>query len=160
MFRALVLLLILPMLLMPPGVCICQFVSIGNATAAPVPTSPSHNPPVGQASDPLPGCTCDSCRRARTASAVPEGVDDQPTQLPEQPSAPGSGKHWPGCPAAVGDLPLNAAAPPVKVQADFVVAASFFTPITETVVSPHRAAPFLSPTSSPPLFISHCTLLI
>lgn len=160
MIRALVLLLILPMLLLPPGMCICQFVPIGNAPAAPVPASPDRQPSVGPASNLQPDRACDSCCRTRTA-AVPECGDDWPTQPPaERPSAPGPGKHWPGCPAAIGDLPLNAAVPPVKVQADLVATASFFTPITETVVSPDRTAPLPPPASSPPLFISHCALLI
>lgn len=156
MFRALVLLLILPMLLMPPGMCICQFVPIGNVSAASVPAPPDRHPSVGHDSDPRPDCTCDSCCRAR-AAAVPERGDDQPTQPP---SDPGPGKHLPGCPAAVGDVPLNAAVPPIKAQADLVATANFFTPITETLVSRDRTQPVPSRTSSPPLFISHCTLLI
>jgi hypothetical protein len=157
MFRVLVLLLILPLLLMPPGVCVCQFFPIGNAAASPA--ARDRNPSVGCASDPFPDCTCDSCH-ARAASAAPEGVDDQPARQPEQRPARGHGEHWPGCPAAVGNLPIGAAVPPVKVQADFVVAASFFTPITVTAVSPGRAATVPPRTGSPPLFISFCTLLI
>lgn len=154
------LLLILPMLLMPPGMCICQFVPIGNASAGPVPASPDREPSVGYAADTRSDCACRSCQRAGTASAVPERGDDRPTQPVGGPSDPWPGKHWPGCPAAVVDMPLNAAIPPVKVQTDLVAAATFFTPTTETVVSPDRAAPLPSPTGSPPLFISHCALLI
>jgi hypothetical protein len=57
-------------------------------------------------------------------------------------------------------VPLNAAVPPIKAQADLVATANFFTPITETLVSRDRTQPVPSRTSSPPLFISHCTLLI
>ncbi len=161
MFRALVLLLMLPPMLMPPGMCICQFVPIGKVPVAPVSALPDRQSSVGHASNPRPDCTCDSCRHSRTASAVPEGGNDQPTQPPTGgPSGPGPGKHWPGCPAAVGDVPLNAAVPHVKTQADLVATTNFFTPITETLVSRDRTQPVPSPTSSPPLFISHCTLLI
>lgn len=156
MFRALVLLLILPTLLMPPGMCICQFVPIGEVPAAP--TSLSHrHPSVGHAADPRPDCTCDSCRRSRTADTAPERKDDQPTRTP---SGPGPGKHWPDCPAAVRDVPLNVAVPTVTVQADVVATISFLTPIVEAVASPDHAARVSPPVVSPPLFISHCALLI
>ena len=161
MFRVLVLLLILPPMLMPPGMCICQFVQIGNVPAAPVSALPDRQSSVGHASSPRPDCACDSCRRARTASAGPGRGDDQPTQPPsERPSGPWPGKHWPGCPAAVGDVPLNVAVPTITAQADLTTAAGFFTPIAETVVSSGCVAPVLPPAASPPLFISHCALLI
>jgi hypothetical protein len=50
--------------------------------------------------------------------------------------------------------------PTVTVQADLVAAAGFFTPVEVAVVSPVRATPIPAPAYSPPLFISHCTLLI
>jgi hypothetical protein len=156
--RTLVLLLILPMLLMPPGMCICPFVPIGNATAASIPAPPDRERSVGRAPSPQQDRACDSCCRART-SAVPQRGDDQPT-LPqsERPSTPG--KHLPGCPAAVGDLPLNVAVPPVKVQADFAAPDNFSTPVCETAAPSDCTRPVPTPTGSPPLFISHCTLLI
>lgn len=155
MFRALVLLLILPPLLIPPGMCICQFVPIGKASAAP---TPSPHASVGQAAGPRSDCTCDSCRRSRTA-AVPERGDDRPTPPPGGP-VPVPGKHWPGCPAVGGLAPLSTVVLPAPVQADLVLAPDFYTPIAESDIPLDRTAPASPPFSSPPLFISHCALLI
>lgn len=155
MFRALVLLLLLPLLLLPPGMCICQFVPIGKAS--PVPTS-APRATVGQAAEPRPDCTCDSCHRSQ-AAAAPERGDDRPTQPPGGP-APVPAKHWPGCPAAIGDMPLNMAVPPVKVQVDLTATADFLTTVAEAVVSLDRTTPVSPPVGTPPLFISHCALLI
>jgi hypothetical protein len=50
--------------------------------------------------------------------------------------------------------------PTVTVQTDLVAAAGFFMPVEVAVVSPVRVTPIPAPAYSPPLFISHCTLLI
>jgi hypothetical protein len=157
MFRVLVLILMLPPMLMPPGMCICQFAPLGKASDAPLSASPGRPHAVGNSTDPRPDCTCDSCRRARTTAAVPEGRDDQPAGGP---SAPGPGKHWPGCPAATGDAPLTTAIPTLTVQVDLSPAADTCIPVVIAVVQSGRAAPVPSPVISPPLFITHCTLLI
>jgi hypothetical protein len=161
MFRALVLLLILPPMLLPPGMCVCQFIPVGKASTAPVSAPPSRQTSLGHNTDPQPDCTCDSCRHARTAPTVPEGENEQAIRTPaDGPSNPGPGKHLPCCPAAVVDVPLNVAVITVTTQVDLVVTAGFFTPVAETVVSPGRVAPVPPPVGSPALFISHCALLI
>lgn len=150
---------LLPML-MPPGMCICQFVPIENVSATPLAASPDRRGSVPHATDPRPDCNCNSCRHARAATVAPERGDGQPAWPPGgAPSAPGSGKHWPGCLAAMGDVPLATTVVPVAVQAD-VAATSFLTPVAAAVVSPDRVAPAPPPTASLPLFISHCALLI
>lgn len=159
MFRALVLLLILPQMLMPPGTCICQFVSIGEASGS-IPASTSPQPSPGRATGHRLDSPCDACHCSQSA-ALPERCDDQPSHAPDDgPSSPVPGKHWPGCPAVFGVAPFNMAVPTVEVQADFVATSGFCAPIAETVVPLDRAAPVSPSFGSPPLFISHCSLLI
>lgn len=157
MVRVLVLLLIQPAMLMPPGMCICQFFPIGKVTYA----SANLQRPVGQADHHQSDCSCESCAFAKTTS-VPECGDDRPNHHapPQQPSAPSPGKHCPGCPAAVGESPLTFAVPTVTVQADLIAVATFYSPRTESVVPRERVAPPSPTPASPPLFISYCSLLI
>lgn len=152
MFRALVLLLILPPLLMPPSMCICQFVPVGKASPA-----PERRSVASHATSPRPDCNCYSCR---SQAATEHGKDD-PTQKPtEEPFGPEPGKHWPGCPAAVGSIPLSTTLPTVTTQVDLGAMITLFCPAPETIALARRAAPVSRPAVSPPLFISHCTLLI
>ena len=159
MFRALVLFLILPPLLMPPGMCICQLVPTTSASTTP-PSAPAEQPTASHAASPRPDCTCYSCR-SQAASGAPEHGDRHLAQTPtEEPFGPEPGKHWPGCPAAVGSAPLVVVLPTVTTPVDLAAITTSFAPAAETVVSAIRAVPVSAPAVSPPLFISHCTLLI
>lgn len=158
MLRALVLLLMLPPMLMPPGMCICQFVPTGTASAPPS-ASPVRELSASHDTNPRADCTCASCR-SQAGAALPADSDNQPSPGDDGPSRHEPGKHWPGCPAAADATPFNMVVPTVTVQADLVAAAGFFTPVVVAVVSPVRATPIPAPAYSPPLFISHCTLLI
>lgn len=155
MLRALVLFLTLPTLLMPPGMCVCQFISFpqsSNPRVEPSPRSTYASHPTNPRSD----CRCDSCL-AHTASPPVGGTDEHPTDGPSRHSP---GKHWPGCPAAVGAGPATVILPAVTVPADLDTRVGIFVPVVECVVSPLRTTPVPSPALCPPLFISHCTLLI
>lgn len=158
MLRALVLLLMLPPMLLPPGMCVCQFVPVGTV---PAPLSASRDRELSASHDanPRADCTCASCR-SRAGAAPSEGGDNAPTPRDDGPSRPEPGKHWPGCPAAADATPFNMVVPTVTVQADLAAATGFFTPVEVAVVPPVRATPVPAPAYSPPLFISHCTLLI
>lgn len=160
MVRSLVLLLILPRLLLPPGMCLCQFVAVGKASATPSSSPPSRDvPSASHAATARPGCPCDSCR-PRTPSADLGLDDDLPAKPADEPAAPGSGKHWPGCPlAAVGAELPNLVMPTVSVDVDHV-SADCNTSLAVLVVPPLRAVPASAPAVSPPLYISHCSLLI
>lgn len=155
MIRALVLLLILPTLLMPPGMCICRLMPAASAT--PTPAFPSGKTTASHAADPRPDCSCDSCR-ARAAALAHSGSGTEPTS--PSPSDSGPAKHSPGCPAAADAAPLGLLLPTTTVQVDFVATSGLFTTISELVVSTVRVAPVPKLDCSPPLFISHCTLLI
>ena len=151
MARAFVLLLILPTLLMPPGVCICRIVPLAGEPVAPL--SPRHAA-LSHAVSPRPDCSCNSCR-TRTAAAC--GQEDQ---TPPDRGPAGPRDHWPGCPAAVGAVPLSMVVPTAAVTPEFPATVGFFTPVVEAVAFPARVTAAPSPAASPPLFISFCTLLI
>ena len=153
MIRTLLLLLMVPSTFVPPGMCVCQFVPTGTASSARLPS-------VETATTTRPDCKCDSCRTG-TSSADPERDDHSNRQPADGPSGPGPTEHWPGCPAEVDAVPASMSAPTVvTAQADLVATAEFYTPVAAATVPPVRTMPASSPAVSPPLFISHCTLLI
>jgi hypothetical protein len=156
MLRLLTLLLMLPTMLMPPGMCVCRIVSVGTASVAPRSASSDRLISVAHAANPRSDCTCESCR-SRAAVAVPERGDDQPSRLP---SDPGPVKHWPGCPAAADAVPITMTVPVVTVPTDFVDAAVLLAPPAKTTIPPVRVASVPTPFAARPLFISHCSLLI
>jgi hypothetical protein len=156
MFRAFVLLLMLPSMLLPQGMCFCQVVEIRKPPADSRPTSPDRKTTFAHGTTTRPDCACDSCRLRPVSSAPAEG-DDHPTH---NPSDPGPSKHWPGCPAELGCTPLTLLVPAVVVQADLVANDACLSPLSWAVVSPTRVASFPTRAISPPLFISHCTLRI
>ena len=153
MARAFVLLLVLPTMLMPPGMCICRLFPVGRA---PTPLAHEQRSVASHAAGHRPDCACEPCR---SRAVLSDQGDDRPAQPPSRgPSQPAD--HWPGCPAAVGAVPLNMVVPTATVTADLVATAAFFTHVVESAGSPARVATTPSPATSPPLFISHCTLLI
>lgn len=145
----------LPML-MPPGMCVCQFVPCRTA-AVPLATTQLL---ASQGPRHAPDCTC--CRSHRLeASADTSPRDYGPEATPGSPSpCPLPGKHWPGCPAALGVAPVQVALPTTAVLPDADLAGGR----VQIVVEP--AAPVLRVNASPvapetpPLFLAHCTLLI
>ncbi len=158
MLRALALILILPPTLLPQGMCLCQFVPTGTPVASQS-RSPGREPTASHAAPARPDCSCDSCRSQRAATDSAEAVDRPVTPPGDTPTDRGPGKHWPGCPAAVGDAPLGPTVPSVTVLPDLVATPRFFAPTAPAVVSPGRI-PSVTPSGVPPLYISHCTLLI
>lgn len=154
MSRTLLLLLVLPSLLMPPGTCICRVLGVTNVPTAPQ-TSDSAGGNISQhAGNPQPNCSCESCR-----VRVDDAERDQPAPPTRGPSSPGD--HLPGCPAAVGAVVLDVIAPPVVSPAhDAVATIGIVTPVVEHTAALARVASETPPAVGPPLFISHCSLLI
>lgn len=155
MLRALVLLLLLPPMLLPPGMCICQFVPAENVPASPIAAAPKS---VAAHAGARPDCPCESCRERAASVSRDEG--DGPRTPDDATPRPGPAKHWPGCPAAVGAVPLTVVMATVAVPADFAAAVGFFAPTSAVGVPCARTAPVPPPTCSTPLYLSHCTLLI
>lgn len=159
MSRELVLLLTLPALLTPQGMCVCQFVPIALTAAA----SRSAPTPDGFSADHAanahPDCVCEACRSRATADSGGNGRHrSSPDGGPNAPVPPG--KHWPGCPAAADAVPLAVTAPAVAVPTDFLAAADQLSPLAEAIPSNFRVSPRPAPAAPRPLFISHCALLI
>jgi hypothetical protein len=136
---------------MPPGMCLCQF-----APAVPPAKSVVVTPDEAAAVAPAEKTCCKRC--VRHADAEPAGPSPAPrTAEPLQPAPP---THAPDCPVITGLSPYTAVLAdsvgvewclPATVSADSVGAID----AGRTLVA---AGP--SPSLSPPLFISHCTLLI
>ena len=150
MLNALVLLLTLPALLMPPGMCVCRLTPVSQ-THAPVP-SPTPGGPLelAHAANPRPDCSCESCRSRSEPSDDPQSPTPEPC---------GPAEHAPGCPAAAGAAPLSLVVPAVTVTVDLT--AFELTPLLLEPVAPPtrvRSAPSLA--ALRPLFLSHCALLI
>lgn len=155
MLRTLVTLLVSLQLLMPPGMCVCQFAPSGKASAASLHRSAPQNVST-HISVPRSECRCDSCREDAASSDR-----NRPTPTDDAPAHPAPGKHAPGCPAALGDMPTKMVTPAVELNLDAGHAASYVFSLSERLapvsLSRDRTS-FTAP--APPLFISHCTLLI
>lgn len=158
MFRTVVTFLVAVPLLMPPGMCICQFAPTGKAFAATRPEADRH-PHVAPASDSRSDCCCDSCRERATDAGLTAGSEGRSSHDGSLPSGPG--KHAPGCPAALGDMPTKVAAPAVSIHFDVNPGLCFDSPVGQPAASVGRNRECVSAqAASPPLFICHCSLQI
>jgi hypothetical protein len=158
MFRAVVTLLVTLPMLMPPGMCICQFVPIGTTHAGPLPVrTVSHDADAGR------HCTCVTCQtREQDPSAGEQSRDCGHPARPcgDGPSPPVPGKHWPGCPAALGTAPTKMVVAPATVPVDVGTGLCFTDPLVGPGILVRRVNSTPVPAISPPLYLSHCALLI
>jgi hypothetical protein len=162
MFRVLLTILAgLPML-MPPGMCICQFVPCGRAsgdeTRLPLPAVGA----VSVEADSGPSCGCGH-RRSRSQQVTQEpGKPGGWQSIPVDHPSPGplAGQHAPGCPAAMTAATEKVALPTFQVHTLLVLAldCTGFTPVSVEVNSAAERVTIRP--HSPPLFLSFCTLLI
>lgn len=156
MFRAFVLLLMLPTMLMPPGMCVCRFVPVGKSSAGQFSSPAVGSSHATQAASASSDCACDSCR-LRASENGPARSNNGPVHSP---SGPAPSKHWPGCPAEIDAAPLTLVITGVEAQADLFATDVDLTTLATQVFSLPRVASFPSPVVPPPLFISLCTLRI
>jgi len=136
-------------LLMPPGVCLCQFVP---CHAAPTPAAPACD---ASAEDPpRPGSRC-RCRAVHPSEQAPP--QDQPTPATPRPTPP---DHQPDCPGfAVPTL----AQPPVPADpAPLLLDLSWESAVLFVAWVPVARAPLPSADQhpTPPRLALFCTLLI
>jgi len=147
MFRLVLTLLIALPMLVPPGMCICQFAPVGSASAG-----TSYQLEVRHAAG-RSDCRCESCS-GRVADD--HGRKVKPS---DSPVVPKHDDHAPHCPAALGDLPTKMAVPALVIHLDTDV--GFVSAVVERNVFRAQDRDIVSHVStSPPLFISHCTLVI
>lgn len=150
------LLAVLPML-MPPGMCLCQFVPAraggSGALPSPVPAPTRVGTRHGDC------CRCESCRTSDTPSALADDTrtNHQPTDGPRPAPRPG----WPCCPAVLNAPGANTAVPTAPVLLTFTFPAGPVDLVTGLPCSPFdHADRDHEPSHGPPLFICHCALLI
>lgn len=160
MLRALVALLLAIPQLMPPGMCICQFVPTSEQPAAPTQLPSPGRVTAGHVADRGQKCSCESCRNQASSVDRTDAGEAQGTKRADRdPAKPGPVKHPPGCPAALGAMPTKMLVSAVTVQVDSDAVCYMLT--VESALAVARATAWVSPqTGDPPLFISHCTLLI
>ncbi len=158
MVRTVVTILVAVPLLMPPGMCLCQFAPAGHvfATTWAEATRQEH---AAHTPGSRPDCRCDSCRERAVGPDLPAGSQGRPS--PDGPPPSGPGKHPPGCPAALGDMPTKVSAPAVTIPFDANPGPCFDSLVAGPTAPVRGAREGVSAqAASPPLFISHCSLLI
>jgi hypothetical protein len=154
MLRAVITFLIAVPMLMPPGMCICQLAPAGQVSGAkPVferQETVSHSVAARGT------CRCESCREQQAPGS--DGRKQTPTGSPAQPEP---GKHAPGCPALLGDMPTKMAATALTLLLDASPVSAFVSAIVETDSLRWRDRDTTAVTASPPpLFLAYCSLLI
>lgn len=159
--RTLLLLLVAPALLMPPGMCICQFVPCegemrtgrGDLSAFALPSSRTATSAT---------CTCEKQRSGSQDQRSP-GVStcqDCRAAFGGEKPCPCPGKPWPGCPAVTGEDQAKVAPQSSAVLFSFDLACEFVRFVEVPAVLVARVDYTSHRPASSPLFISHCTLLI
>lgn len=154
MVRAAVLLLMLPSLLMPPGVCICQFVALRESPAS---SSPVALPaPSDHSKRARSECSCTACRSHLDTDQVDLGnglARGEPSPIEEH-------GHWPGCPAAINAVAHSLPLPVTTVPADVCSPPAVFTGVEPALIQPILMKDQTATAYSPPLFLANCSLLI
>lgn len=147
--RTLLLLLVVPALLMPPGMCVCQFVPCGEDVR-----SGSGACGVGPSEATEVCCTCSHADRDDPTANAPCSCP-----LGGGKPHPSPGKPWPDCPVVTGEAPDKFTTPaPVLLALD---PAAVVLWDVETPAAPAGRTQQVSPRlASPPLFISQCSLVI
>lgn len=147
MLRGIVLLLTALPMLMPPGICVCQFAHrSGNSNDSAQTTSATT----------LSATRCCKCSTHNDF----ENFSDAGTTFANHSPSPEDPKHDPGCPAVLGTTPNKIVLASVVMPSEFGVA----TAILELV--PSKAATFgrfqsdSITHSDPPLFLTYCTLVL
>lgn len=136
----------LPML-MPPGICVCQFVPCGDASTEYQETSSET---VAVATE---RCKC-STHRDKTELA---STDELLAKL-----SPGHAphEHAPGCPAKLGTTPNKIAPPPLVAPDALDLAVSYCWVEVQSIASRKLTDEVLVQGSPPPLFLAHCAFLL
>lgn len=158
MLRGFVTLFVSLQLLMPSGMCICQFAPVANAfIVASLRSGENANHHVSVAQN---NCRCPVCLGDESSERVSTSTSPTSKSSQESPFIPRPAKHYPGCPAELGDMPTKIAVPTVTLEFDdFEPVRVLDWSIGSLHTSPkkYRLAFTLH---SPPFFISDCTLLI
>ena len=146
MIRAVVLFLVFPALLMPPGVCVCGVARSQPATPTAPRTPPEAVQPEGAVRQ---GGCCSKCRAVRP-----------PVESPPAGKVPDDRPHAPMCPAVNSTVATKFVEPPVQLP-DFPPAVVDLLPEPGVPPITVHHAPADTPTGPPtPRYISFRVLLI
>ncbi len=158
MVRIALFLLALPSLLMPPGVCVCQYARTDRVTPTPMPGAV-----VGQVSSPSdagvsrPGGCCKKCRTA--TPPIPRQTDSADRQGQPAHRSPADREHAPNCPAVGPSATAKVVEPPVLLP-ELRLVATVCPVDTVAVPTVTRVAPADTPFPPTPRYISFRSLLI
>lgn len=142
-------------LLQPTGFCVCKAGGFDGPSSVPAQGAvevQSH----GHAADKKAGCTCSEC------APVGKGRTTTSPAVPTPPGGPSPVKdHLPGCPASPGADSLKWVDPSPQLVTVLALPAlvTLLTPEPALTVPP-PASPAARWSSSPPLYLSHCSLVI
>lgn len=149
LLRTLVLFLTGWPLLMPPGVCVCQFVKAGEVASCPTVTKAAE---CQSAEDDGDACCPDPCYVREKANSGP--CADKGKGAPSKPECPT------GCPASRKSEHLRLA----EHQHLTGVSLATLTPlpffVAPRISESHTTLSLTSPPPVPPIYLSLCTLLI
>lgn len=155
MVRFALLLLALPSLLMPPGMCVCRYARIETATSTLMPAESIRVR--SEEAAPRSGGCCKKCRTVPpVAGPQPDSCDHRSDSSPPSPS---DRDHAPNCPAAGPTATAKIVEPPILLPDLVTVAVGGLVDlIAEPTIS--RETPVDSPSLAAPRYISFRALLI
>lgn len=152
MLQGLVTFLVSFQLLLPPGMCVCQFAPVAKEVTGVTFRDGSHAEPSR--------CRCGTCHGHEAFDREPAPLERTAKPSQREPNTPEPVKHFPGCPAELGDMPTKMAASTITLELDEFEAVSFFEGSVVSRIEGREKDRLNSTPHSPPFFISYCTLLI
>ena len=152
MLRGVVTFLVSFQLFLPPGMCVCQLAPVVKEVTGVTFRDGSNAEPSRS--------RCSACHghEAFDRELTPHELT---TEAPQQePNPPEPTKHFPGCPAELGDMPTKMTASTITLEFDEFEVVSFFEGSVISRIENREKDRLNSTPHSPPFFISHCALLI
>lgn len=162
MIRIVVTFLVAFQSLVPPGMCLCQFVPCEVNSRSKKETAPA-TPASLTVSAAEPCCSCAAWQSAaRTTATSPANRAASDREAPREHSCPHPvpGEPWPDCPVASAGPEARAVILPATEQVAPATAVHFVLLTDEvTCRRANRPDPFFT-ASAPPLFVRYCAFLI
>ena len=158
MIRFVATILVAVQALLPPGMCLCQFVPFG--VTARQASDPVFSPLVAHVEDD--GCCCIGCQKAApVASSRPHEQAETECEAPhERDPLPKPISPCSGCPVVSAGPAARVALAPVPEQAPLDTAVPFVVSTVEGVSTRVDRPALLVKPAAPPLFVRHCAFLI
>ena len=152
MLRGLVTFLVSLQLFLPQGLCVCQLAPVAKAVTVVTFRDRLNAEPSR--------CRCSTCHGHEAFDREPTPLELRAKPFQQEPNTPKPTKHFPGCPAELGDMPTKMAASTITLELDEFEAVCLFDGSVVSRTEGRQKDRLNSTPHSPPFFISHCTLLI